>query len=30
LVLEIMPNALMLSIPLKVELKVGKNWGEME
>ena len=30
LVLEIMPNALILSVPLKVELKVGKSWGQME
>ena len=29
LVEEIMPHALELSVPLKVELKVGKNWGEM-
>ena len=27
---EIMPNALALSVPLKVETRVGKNWGEME
>jgi DNA polymerase-1 len=30
LVLEIMPQALELSIPLKVELREGKSWGEME
>jgi len=30
LVLEVMPNALELSVPLKVEFKVGKTWGEME
>jgi len=29
LVEEIMPNALKLSVPLKVEAKVGRNWGEM-
>jgi len=30
LVEEIMPYALTLSVPLKVETKVGSNWGEME
>ena len=30
LVAEIMPNALKLSVPLTVEVKAGKNWGEME
>jgi DNA polymerase I-like protein with 3'-5' exonuclease and polymerase domains len=30
LVLEVMPKALELSVPLKVEFKVGKSWGEME
>jgi DNA polymerase-1 len=30
LVLEIMPQALELSIPLKVEVKEGKSWGELE
>jgi len=30
LVLEVMPKALELSVPLKVEVKVGKTWGEME
>ncbi len=30
LVAEIMPQALKLSVPLKIDLKVGKNWGEME
>jgi DNA polymerase I-like protein with 3'-5' exonuclease and polymerase domains len=25
-----MVNAIKLSIPLKVETKTGKNWGEME
>jgi len=30
LVPEIMSDALELSIPLKVDIKTGKNWGEME
>ncbi len=30
LVLEIMPKALELSVLLKVEVKVGKNWGQLE
>ncbi len=30
LVEEIMPQAIELSLPLKVEVKVGRNWGEME
>ncbi len=30
LVLEVMPKALELSVPLKVEVKVGKNWGQLE
>jgi DNA polymerase-1 len=30
LVPEMMVNAIQLSIPLKVETKTGKNWGEME
>ncbi len=30
LVSEIMPAALNLSVPLKVDLKLGRNWGEME
>jgi DNA polymerase-1 len=29
LLLEIMPQALELSVPIKIEIKVGKNWGEM-
>ena len=29
LVEEIMPAAMKLSVPLKVEIKTGKNWGEM-
>jgi DNA polymerase-1 len=27
---EIMPRAMKLSVPLKVTIKIGKNWGEME
>jgi DNA polymerase I len=30
LVAEIMESAVVLSVPLKVETKVGKNWGEMK
>jgi DNA polymerase-1 len=30
LVEEIMPQAVELSVPLKVEVRVGRNWGEME
>jgi DNA polymerase-1 len=30
LVLEVMPKALELSVPLKIEVKVGKNWGQLE
>ncbi|MDO8491256.1 MAG: DNA polymerase I [Dehalococcoidia bacterium] len=30
LALEVMPGALPLSVPLKVSVNVGKNWGEME
>jgi len=29
LVLKIMPQAVPLCIPLKVDTKQGKNWGEM-
>ncbi len=29
LVLEIMCGAMALSVPLKVDIKVGRNWGEM-
>jgi len=29
LVDEIMPNALKLSVPLKIDIKMGKNWNEM-
>jgi DNA polymerase-1 len=27
---EVMSGAMQLSVPLKVEVKVGKNWGEMD
>lgn len=30
LVLRIMPAAMALDVPLKVDVKVGSNWGEME
>ena len=30
LALEIMPRPLEMKVPLKVDTKVGKNWGEME
>ena len=30
MLLDIMPHAMRLSIPLKIDLKIGKNWGEME
>ena len=30
LVLEIMPASLALSVPLKVDVKVGRNWADME
>jgi len=29
LVSKIMPDALKLSVPLKIDIKIGKNWGEM-
>jgi DNA polymerase-1 len=29
LVQEIMPSAMKLSVPLKIDIKTGKNWGEM-
>jgi DNA polymerase-1 len=29
LVQEIMPNAMKLSVPLKIDIKAGPNWGEM-
>ena len=30
MILELMPSALELSVPLKVELKVGPTWGDLE
>ena len=30
IVREIMPRSLDLRVPLKVDLKAGKNWGEMQ
>ncbi len=30
LALEIMPAAMQLDVPLKVEVKAGRNWGDME
>jgi DNA polymerase-1 len=30
LVLDIMPRPLEMKVPLKVDIKMGKNWGEME
>ena len=30
LVEEIMPKAMSLSVPLKVDVKIGRNWGEMD
>jgi len=30
LVPEIMSTALELSVPLKVDIKMGNNWGQME
>jgi len=30
LVKEIMPKAMEFSVPLKVEVKLGQNWGEIE
>ncbi len=29
LIAELMPNALKLIVPLKIDIKVGKNWAEM-
>ena len=28
--LRIMPRSIDLAVPLKVDVKVGKNWGELE
>ena len=30
MVLELMPSALELAVPLKVDLKVGPAWGDLE
>jgi len=30
LVLQIMPNAIKLSVPVKVDIKTGRSWGDME
>ncbi len=30
MILELMPSALELSVPLKVDLKMGPNWGDLE
>jgi len=30
LVLRLMPKSLELAVPLKVDVKIGKNWGELE
>jgi len=30
LVPQVMATALMLSLPLKVDIKVGQNWGELK
>jgi len=30
IVQQIMPNAIKLRVPVKVDIKIGKNWGEME
>ncbi|MBI2304832.1 MAG: DNA polymerase I [Chloroflexi bacterium] len=30
LVTEVMPNAMSLAVPLKIEVKMGRHWGEME
>jgi DNA polymerase-1 len=29
MVLRVMPASLTLAVPLKVDVKVGRNWGEM-
>jgi len=29
LVAEIMPEAMNLCVPLKIDIKIGKNWGKM-
>jgi DNA polymerase-1 len=30
LALQVMPQAMRLSVPLKVAVKMGANWGELE
>ena len=30
MILELMPGALELSVPLKVDIKEGPNWGDLE
>jgi DNA polymerase-1 len=30
LVTEVMDSAVVLSVPIKVDTKAGKNWGEMK
>ncbi len=30
IVYDIMPGAITLSVPVKVDIKIGENWGEME
>jgi DNA polymerase-1 len=30
LVLDIMPRGMELKVPLKVDMKTGRNWGDME
>jgi len=30
LILRIMPASLQLDVPLKIDVKVGKNWADME
>jgi len=30
IVLDIMPRAMELAVPLEVDIKSGRNWGDME
>ncbi len=30
LTVDIMPKSMKMKVPLKIDTKVGKNWGEME
>ncbi len=30
LAVDIMPKSMKMKVPLKIDTKVGKNWGEME